>query len=70
MNEAVISRGALSRLVDVTVTDGAQDVLACRGDGVIVATPTGSTAYSLSAGGPVVDPAVAASGKGFFHAIM
>lgn len=58
MNEAVISRGALSRLVDVTVTDGAQDVLACRGDGVIVATPTGSTAYSLSAGGPVVDPAV------------
>lgn len=58
MNEAVVSRGALSRLVDVTVTNGRQEVLACRGDGVIVATPTGSTAYSLSAGGPVVDPAV------------
>ncbi len=58
MNEAVISRGALSRLVDVTVTDGRWDVLSCRGDGVILATPTGSTAYSLSAGGPVVDPAV------------
>lgn len=58
MNEAVISRGALSRLVDVTVSSGQQEVLACRGDGVIVATPTGSTAYSLSAGGPVVDPAV------------
>ena len=64
MNEAVISRGALSRLVDVTVSSGQQEVLACRGDGVIVATPTGSTAYSLSAGGPVVDPAVA-SGEAF-----
>ena len=59
MNDVVISRGSLSRLVDVTVHNGGAEVLACRGDGVIVATPTGSTAYSLSAGGPVVDPAVA-----------
>ncbi|MBR0446955.1 MAG: NAD(+)/NADH kinase [Clostridia bacterium] len=58
MNEVVISRGSLSRLVDVTVHAGEQEILTCRGDGVIVATPTGSTAYSLSAGGPVVDPAV------------
>lgn len=58
MNDVVISRGSLSRLVDVTVHSGAAEVLTCRGDGVIVATPTGSTAYSLSAGGPVVDPAV------------
>lgn len=58
MNEAVVSRGALSQLVDVRVSDHSRDILACRGDGVIVATPTGSTAYSLSAGGPVVDPAV------------
>ena len=58
MNEAVISRGSLSRLVDVTVHSGEQEILTCRGDGIIVATPTGSTAYSLSAGGPVVDPAV------------
>lgn len=58
MNEAVISRGGLSRLVDVTVTADGGEVLSCRGDGVIIATPTGSTAYSLSAGGPVVDPAV------------
>lgn len=58
MNDVVVSRGSLSRLVDVTVHSGSVEVLACRGDGVIVATPTGSTAYSLSAGGPVVDPAV------------
>lgn len=58
MNEAVISRGGLSRLVDVAVTADGGEVLSCRGDGVIIATPTGSTAYSLSAGGPVVDPTV------------
>ena len=58
MNEVVVSRGSLSRLVDVTVHSGRQEILTCRGDGIIVATPTGSTAYSLSAGGPVVDPAV------------
>ena len=59
MNEAVVARGSLSRLVDVCVTAAGRSVMTCRGDGVIVATPTGSTAYSLSAGGPVVDPAVA-----------
>ncbi len=58
MNEAVLSRGALSQLVELQVTDGGRELLSCRGDGVIVATPTGSTAYSLSAGGPVIDPAV------------
>ena len=58
MNEAVMSRGGLSRLVDVTVRADDGEVLSCRGDGVISATPTGSTAYSLSAGGPVVDPSV------------
>ncbi|MBR2319919.1 MAG: NAD(+)/NADH kinase [Clostridia bacterium] len=57
-NEAVISRGGLSRLVDVMVSADDGEVLSCRGDGVIIATPTGSTAYSLSAGGPVVDPSV------------
>ena len=56
MNEAVISRGGLSRLVDVTVRADGGEVLSCRGDGVIIATPTGSTAYSLSAGGPIVEP--------------
>lgn len=60
MNEAVVSRGALSRLVDLTVVSGGQDVMRYRADGVMIATPTGSTAYSLSAGGPVVDPSVEA----------
>ena len=59
MNEAVVARGSLSRLVDVTVSAEGRRIMTCRGDGIIVATPTGSTAYSLSAGGPVVDPSVA-----------
>ncbi len=58
MNEAVFSRGALSRLVRLRIAQDRQDILACDGDGAIIATPTGSTAYSLSAGGPVVDPSV------------
>ncbi len=58
MNEVVISRGALSRLVDLHIAGNGQEILSCSGDGAIVATPTGSTAYSLSAGGPVVDPSV------------
>ncbi len=59
MNEAVVSRGALSRLVDLAVVSNDNDSMHYRADGVLVATPTGSTAYSLSAGGPVVDPRVA-----------
>ena len=59
MNEAVVARGSLSRLIDVTVSAQGREIMSCRGDGIIVATPTGSTAYSLSAGGPVVDPSVA-----------
>ena len=58
MNEAVLSRGSVSRLVDVTVMVDGCELMKSRGDGIIVATPTGSTAYSLSAGGPVIDPAV------------
>ncbi len=58
MNEAVFSRGALSRLVNLRIVSDGREILTCSGDGAIVATPTGSTAYSLSAGGPLVDPAV------------
>ncbi|HUT35997.1 MAG TPA: NAD(+)/NADH kinase [Planctomycetota bacterium] len=60
LNDAVVSRGALSRLVAIgLVVDGVR-ATTYNGDGVIVSTPTGSTAHSLSAGGPVIDPALAA----------
>lgn len=58
VNDAVIACGAASRIVDVAVTFGSHSEIQYRCDGVIIATPTGSTAYSLSAGGPVLDPSL------------
>ncbi len=58
MNDAVISRGSLSRLIDIDVSLVADQGYIChyRADGLIFSTPTGSSAYSLAAGGPVVEP--------------
>ena len=58
LNEAVISRGEISRIIDIEVAVNGKKIYTVRGDGVIIATPTGSTAYSMSAGGPIVAPEV------------
>ena len=60
LNEAVVSRGAQGRLIEFGQTIDGEFVYALRGDGIIVATPTGSTAYALSAQGPILHPAVPA----------
>lgn len=56
LNDAVISRGNFARLIDINITCSGRNVSNMRADGVIVSTPTGSTAYSMAAGGPVVSP--------------
>ena len=56
LNEAVIREGPISHVIHLKISSDGRHLADIAGDGVIVATPTGSTAYSLSAGGPVVEP--------------
>lgn len=56
LNEATITKGAMGRVIDLSVYGDQVQIMEFSGDGVIVSTPTGSTAYSMSAGGPIVEP--------------
>lgn len=56
LNDAVITKGAVARIVHLAVKCDGVQAMACGGDGMIISTPTGSTGYSLSAGGPIVEP--------------
>ncbi len=56
LNDIVISNGAVARVIDMEVYGDKEKMMEFSGDGIIVSTPTGSTAYSMSAGGPIVEP--------------
>ena len=59
LNDVVVSRGATAGMVELKIEVGEQFVANMRADGLIVASPTGSTAYALSAGGPILHPSIA-----------
>ncbi|HAI98510.1 TPA: NAD(+) kinase [Candidatus Peribacteria bacterium] len=61
LNEAVIAQGTIARLVDLKASVNGESLTTFHADGLIISTPTGSTAYSLAAGGPVVHPTISAT---------
>ncbi|MFA5073980.1 MAG: NAD(+)/NADH kinase [Nitrospirota bacterium] len=56
LNDAVINKGALARMMELNISANNEHLTSLRSDGLIVSTPTGSTAYSLAAGGPIIHP--------------
>jgi NAD+ kinase len=60
LNDAVINKGALARMIQMKVWVDGLEVAILRADGLVISTPTGSTAYSLSAGGPILQPRIPA----------
>jgi NAD+ kinase len=56
LNDVTVTRGGIGRVIDLSVYGDRSKIMEFSGDGVIVSTPTGSTAYSMAAGGPIVEP--------------